>query len=422
MSASQTGGQGASAGEALGAVLAALGPVLDVVDGVVDDAEPPEWCRRRGWDGFLLGLDAARLDACERGDAARLLGARPGVPLDLAELARAVDRLTRLPRFASSPVRLPAPALRGVAARKHEQLAVLLAVIGPMAARAARVVDVGAGRGHFARLSAELFGRPALAVERDAVVARAGAAGAAHRERDVGALPLTFVVTDACVSAPYLERADLAVGLHACGELGDRLVVESAAAGCDLALISCCLQKIRAPARAALSRAGAPLVLRRAALGLTNLTAQPVGVEGGLASWLAARETRLALRKLLRARGVELAAGEEMRGVNRRRAHAGLAALAARVLAARGLPPASAREIDAHARAAQRDHAIVRRLSLPRHLLARLVELAVVLDRATFLEEQGRFVRVATLFARAVSPRNLALAASAERRRLPRVA
>ena len=216
--------------------------------------------------------------------------------------------------------------------------------------------------------------------------------------------------------------ADLAIGLHACGELGDRIVLEAAAAGCNLALISCCLQKIRAPARAALSRVGAPLVLRRATLGLTNLTAQPAGVEGSLEAQLAAREARLGLRALLRARGLEIAPGAEMRGLNRRRAHAGLPDLAARALALRGLAPASPRELRAHERAARRDHAAVRRLALPRHLLARLVELAVVLDRAAFLEEHGIAVRVATFCERAVTPRNLALVASADPARLPPVA
>jgi SAM-dependent methyltransferase len=399
-------------------VLGVLVPVLDIVDGVVEEPGPPEWCRRRGWERFLLRLDEDRLAACERGEAPRAL-AGPDAPPDLANLARAVARLTALPGFAAPPLALPTGALRTVAARKRAQVAALLGVVAPLAARAARIVDVGAGRGHLSRLATELFGRRAVAVDRDAALARAGAARAALRERDVGTLPLTYVVTDACESSAGLGAADLALGLHACGELGDRLVTDAAAAGCDLALISCCLQKIRAPARVALSRAGAPLVVRHAALGLTNLTAQPVGVEGSLSEWLAARETRLALRRLLRARGLAVAAGAEMRGVNRRRAHAGLAALAARVLALRGLPPPTERELAEHAGAARHDYAAVRRLTVPRHLLGRLVELAVVLDRAAYLEEHGHAVRVATLCDRAATPRNLALVATADRERLP---
>jgi SAM-dependent methyltransferase len=417
-----TAGDATDAEARLAAVLAVLEPVLDVVTGAVDEAEPPEWCRRRGWAPFLLGLDDARLTACEGGDPAPLLDVGAGAPRDLVALAHAVERLTRLPRFAAPACALPPAALRGVAARKRAQLAALLGVIAPLAARADRIVDVGAGHGHLSRLAAELLGRHALAVERDVVVARTGRARVAARARDVGALPVSFLVTDACAGPPEVGPADLAIGLHACGELGDRLVVAAGAAACDLVLVSCCLQKIRAAERTPLSRAGAPLALPRGALGLTNLTAQPVGVEGSLAAQLAARATRLALRTLLRGRGVPLAPGEEMRGINRRRAHAGLAALAAPALARRGLPPATPGELAAHEAAARRDHAAIRRLALPRHLLARLVELAVVLDRAAALAERGRAVRVATFCPRAVTPRNLALVASADPGRLPPLA
>ena len=70
------------------------------------------------------------------------------------------------------------------------------------------------------------------------------------------------------------------------------------------------------------------------------------------------------------------------------------------------------------AEASRHFHAI-RRLSLPRNMLARVVELSVVLDRAAHLEENGHFVRVATLFERAVTPRNISLFASRQASRLP---
>jgi hypothetical protein len=189
-------------------------------------------------------------------------------------------------------------------------------------------------------------------------------------------------------------------------------VVAAALAGCDLALVSCCLQKIEAPGRAALSRAGGAFSLRKSDLGRTNLTIRAGGVEATVGENLRAREVRLALRELLRTRGVVVRAGEEMRGVNRRRAHAGLAELASQVLARRGLPPATDAELRAHVEKAHGDHASIRRLSLPRHLLARLVELAVVFDRAARLEESGLRVQVTQLFESSVTPRNSLLVAS----------
>jgi hypothetical protein len=48
-----------------------------------------------------------------------------------------------------------------------------------------------------------------------------------------------------------------------------------------------------------------------------------------------------------------------------------------------------------------------------------LVELTVVLDRASSLEERGHAVRVASFCERSVTPRNVALFASPSRDRLP---
>jgi hypothetical protein len=188
-----------------------------------------------------------------------------------------------------------------------------------------------------------------------------------------------------------------------------------------LALISCCLQKVRASVRIPLSRAARALKLPRAALGLTNLTIGPDGVEATLVENLRAREARLGLRQLLRARGLGIAAGEEMRGVNRRSAQRGLFALASRACSVRSLAAPTEHEVARAAGAAAVAYARIRRLSLPRNLLARLVELAVVLDRAALLEERGFSVRVARLCEQDLTPRNLALFASRRPERLPRV-
>ena len=57
-------------------------------------------------------------------------------------------------------------------------------------------------------------------------------------------------------------------------------------------------------------------------------------------------------------------------------------------------------------------YARARRLSLPRAMLARVLEVFVLLDRALYLEEHGFFVTVGALFPNAVSARNLALVAT----------
>jgi hypothetical protein len=83
----------------------------------------------------------------------------------------------------------------------------------------------------------------------------------------------------------------------------------------------------------------------------------------------------------------------------------------ARAFAIRGQPPPTRQAIDEAARWAHAEHARRRRLSVPRALLARALEVYVLLDRAAYLEANGFEVMIGALFATSVSPRNLALVA-----------
>ncbi|MEP7125260.1 MAG: methyltransferase [Byssovorax sp.] len=399
---------------ALDGVLHALLPVRDILDGRVDDVDPPAWCVDRGWVEFLLALGDDELRRCEAEGLAARADAMPGAPASLVALAADVLACTALPTLTIDRRAAPPSALRSVSERKREQLAALLGAVGPMAARAARIVDVGAGEGHFTRLAAELFDREALGIERSEIRVASATARAQERANEIDARGSVarFVALDACKEPLELAADDLAVGLHACGEVGDRLITAAAAAGCEVALVSCCLQKIAGPTRAPLSRAAQGLTLRKDTLGLTNLTAQPRGIEASLDATLEARQVRFALLRLLRARGVVLAPGEEMRGINRRRAHRGLRDVAERALAQRALPGPTDAEIADHEEESRRLYGVVRRLALPRSMLARLVEIAVVLDRAAALAESGARITVATFVERAVTPRNIVILAS----------
>lgn len=396
------------AAQALERALSVLVPALDIVEGRLDDDTPPAWCEARGWTGFLLSLSDDALAHCESAGLSACIDNLASAPPSLVALARGAAEAARLPRHAALPLAPPADQLQSVPARKRLQLASLLGAVAPMAARARRIVDVGAGRGHFTRIAAESFDVDALGIEREPARVSAAAALAAGTRA-------LFVASDALREDLAFAPDDLLVGLHACGELGDRLVLSAAHAPCDLVLVSCCLQKISGPARAPLSQmaARAGLVLKREALGLTNLTARPVGVEASLADMLTARQHRYALLCLLRARGLDVAPGEEMRGINRRRARLGLGELAARALSLRDLAPATEAEIRAHEEAARLAFSRMRRLSLPRSLLARLTEVAVVLDRAAALEERGHEAQAAIVFDPDVSPRNIAILARA---------
>jgi hypothetical protein len=393
-------------------VLGVALPVQDILEQRVDEAVEPAWCARRGWAPFLLALDEATVRAGEAHGLAEVLPTLADVPPDLRELAREVSAATELPRlYGSTP--LGTEALRSVRFRKRAQLSGLLSAVATMAAGASRIVDVGAGSGHFTRLSAELFQREALGLERNPERVKS-----AQKRADAGAVTASFVTVDAREALQFSEH-DLAIGLHACGELGDKLVEAAAHAQCDLALVSCCLQKISTPTRKPLSNVVETPELRREYLGLTNLTAQPQGVEASIDVTIGARQTRYALGQLLRARGIELETGAEMSGINRRRANAGLATVAQLALSLRKLHPASPAELAHHEAVAAQHYAVIRRLSLPRSMLARLIEVLVSLDRAVHLEERELTVAVATLFERAVSPRNIGIFASRSRLRLP---
>ena len=403
---------------ALAHALETLLPALDIVEQRVDNAQVPAWCERRGWTEFLLGLSADDLQRCEAQGLAAAAPALLGIPKSLAELAAQVRVLSALPTLEASAL-TQAQDFRGVSSRKQQQLSALLSALPPLVAHAKRIVDVGAGSGHFTRLSARHFSREALGLERNAE--RVARASSREREATVSEFSAQFAVLDAFRDGLELRPSDLAIGLHACGELGDTLVRAVAQNGADLALVSCCLQKINTPQRSPLSQAAHELALQKDTLGLSNLTSQAFGVEASIEHTMQARQARYALGELLRARGLVVEPGAEMSGINRRRAHKGLAEIALRATELRGLPPPSAQELaDTEQRAALHFHA-VRRLSLPRNLLGRVIEITVVLDRAAHLLERGYAVQVATLFERAVTPRNIALFASRDAARLPPV-
>jgi len=385
--------------------LRAIGAVLrdhrDVLAGRVVTPAPPPWCRDRGWDAFLLGLDARELERAEEQGLEAMLGERADTPESLRSLAAEVARLTAVD---DAPVP-PPTVLPGVRARKRVQVASLLQLCATEQLSPARIVDVGSGHGHLGRALAAALGVPALGIERDAGRIRAARALATATERyeevQVTAERLSFT------------PGDLAVGLHACGDLGDALVVAAARDGVDTLLVSCCLQKTRAQERTFLSVRGRSigLVLPREVLGLSNLVARSSGVETSMGAIQRARQTRHALHGLLRARGIEVERGEEARGINRRRFQRGLGPVAEHALRARGLAPPTEAEIRLHESRAAEEHGALRRLSLPRSVLGRAVELAVVLDRAAFLEEAGHAVQVRAVFPAEASPRNIGILA-----------
>ncbi len=359
----------------------------------------------RGWASFLLALDDAQLTAIEvRGHAATWPEDTPATLAAFVAEARAVCAMPPLAPPEGAPDAPPRAARRRETPRKRVQVDAFVALVTPLAARATRVVDVGSGHGHLTRELAERIGRPVVGLERDvAVVERARALPSSGAP--------SFAVIDVLRDGLALATGDCVIGLHACGELGDAIVESVARAGNSVALVGCCLQKRRASSRSPLCSAPGlddAIELPRGLLGLSNLTARDEGVEASLADNLAARERRFALARLVAADGARWS-GTHVEGISRRAAHGDLAALVARAFARRGRPCPSPAAIEEAAAWARGEQARVRRLSLPRSLLARALEVLVLHDRALYLEQRGFAVSVGTLFPDPVSARNLAL-------------
>lgn len=373
----------------------------DVLEARPVRAAPPAALLERGWSDWLLGLDDAQVDIVE------ISGTASAWPSDMPASLRAMVLAARdvcvMPAFPSPSSRRVAN--RGETPRKRAQIEALVDLAAPIAARAARVVDVGSGHGHLTRSIAERVARPVVGLERDRTLARR----ARRWSRDDNA---RFHVTDVLGEGLRFVANDCALGLHACGELGDAMVERAAEVGASVVLVGCCPQKRRAPVRQALVREGDPIDLPTRLLGLANLGAGDDGVEAERRTNLAARQRRLALHRLLEEVTGPLRFGAEMDGLNRRAAHDDLATLTQRAFTHRGLATPGRDSIDAAATWARAEHAAVRRLSLPRSLLARALEVFVLLDRASLLERSGARVAIGTVFPASVSARNLGLVAS----------
>jgi len=404
-----------SVSDRLAAVLPLLEEHLDVVEGrVTSSEEPPAWCERRGLSSFLLDLGDTDLALCERDGLASWALRGDGVPQNLRDMAEAVRASTDLgPPRAMAPT---SPVLAGASNRKRAQLGAWHQVLcGPESTLDdrghSRIVDWGSGRGHLTRWAAEVLGLPALGVEREA--------SRVERAREMSPMArVQFDRRDALTQPPPLDPSDLAIGLHACGDLGDALLDAAREVRCDVVLLPCCLQKTASDVwrpRSAQARS-CKVHIRRASLGLANTTPHERGVEVSIEQTMAARGARYALRMLLESRGVPTQPGEEMRGINRRRARRGLPALAEMAFARLGLSPPTASELAWAQDEGKRRHDRVRRLSLPRSMMGRVVEVTHALDRACTLAEAGFAVDVFPLVDAKITPRNLTISGLAPRR------
>jgi hypothetical protein len=384
-------------------VVALLDDTRDIVLSRVE-AMSPGWAEARGWQAYLLGISEADLERADtEGIAAWFLG-DPACPTSLRQLAeRTVEVTSLVPVLPGQPPAVDFPFMN---TRKRGQVAAILRVLREVFPAPSEIVDVGAGRGQLTAQASSALSVTAIGLERDPE--RVAVATALARD-----LPVRFVTADVLsptenplLSMPPDPRR-LLMALHGCGELADALVTAAVATRAAVLLLACCPQKIRGQQRMALMPGGP--AWPRKILGLANVMARTQGIEGALKHALATKKSRLALRTMLATRGTAIPAGEEMRGVNRRKANAGFAIFAQAVCQARGFPAPTPHEIAAADKQAHAHYLAQRRLSLPRSMLGRPLEIFLAIDRALYLQHHGYDTRVVELFPAAYSPRNIAV-------------
>ena len=404
-------------------VLELLGAHADIVAGRPQADVVPEWAAERDWTEFLSGLSDKEVAAAEI-DPAAWLADSAAAPPSLTSLGTHASRLASLYEYSEANLtraKLTAPkARRHVKKRKAAQLHALCGVATLRFAGVSRIVDLGSGHGHLTRaLALALRPNETLGIDwDDARIARAIDLNGDGGDND-GDGAARFVHGDASAAEPAdkLMAGDLVTGLHPCGALGDALVSRARAAGAHVMAVSCCYQKTPEAFRNALSKQAIEraFVVPQHALGLANLSAKSFEGSGTLDSKRAGRRTRLALRLALEARGLVLEPGDEGRGVSKEQVRHGLGTIAPGSFAIHGLSAPTPAELKDAKYRAGRAHGHVSRFALPRHALARALELAIVLDRARYLEEAGWRTDVVPLFPASTSPRNLGIIANAPR-------
>lgn len=363
------------------------------------------WAQARGWSDYLLSLEEDALHEADLKGIAPWFESDTHCPQSLRDLAARVASLTRLPSFNAAKM---TSTVQGASARKNQQITAILQLLPQFFPKPTHLIDVGSGRGHLATLLAQAFMVPTLGMECHPGRVR-------YAKLRTGDAPVEFLSTDvlSSVCSPWEKmsplRDRLIFTLHGCGGLADALVKAAADLKANVLVLSCCPQKIGTSTRLPLINPG--LEIPRKVLGLANVLARSWGIEKPLQDELATKEHRLALRQLFEHRGMYIPIGEEMCGLNRRQPRSGFQALAEAAFRLRRISPPTQDELLSAVRSTHRLYQAIRRLSLPRSMLGRLLEIYLASDRARFLLTMGYTVEILEIFPIEVSPRNIALLA-----------
>ncbi|MBC7660733.1 MAG: methyltransferase [Chitinophagaceae bacterium] len=368
------------------------------------------------WLAWIEGLDAD--DQRAFGDEQRV----EGMPTDLLALLRTCAEFCEWNQLLEMH-RLDDLDIQGLNLKKQHEIQRLLPLLAREAGGIKHAVDIGGGMGHLARLCVKTFGWTFHSIDKDAVLQEKGRWWL-KRSRGLDREKLRFVnATFSDQAAPDIDRlfaepSTLSLGLHTCGPLALSQFQKSLESR-TLVNFGCCYDKMDRTRDLNQSRTAKELNLPWSQAALFLATRSRKGMTDEEFTLLKrVNAYRFSFDLYIRQQWPEL--GFVIAGDAPKALYLGSFATYAldRIthLKLDHEPTGDVLESFYRSPSIQKEATAIFAAHLIRNLFARPLEIAILLDRALWLEEHGFAVELLQVFDRQLSPRNIALVARSKAR------
>lgn len=325
------------------------------------------------------------------------------------ETGEQLTRLPRLQRVASLPSTEPSrseSASHRIPLRKWQQVQELASVVLALRSPSGRYVDCCAGKGHLGRTLGRFTGRPLVLVDQDPSLCRK-AAQLASRQGVAATVCCADVLTGAF--SRVLQPDDLAVALHACGDLHLALAEQVISDRLHSAVLApCCFYRTRRLPFAGLSRDGRCSGLRLDRAALSFATCGTAVAPAGTRARLARKQAWHFAFSAWYRRTSGGAWPHPQREISRRTLAGDFTAFCVAMAKRGSVPPPEAAELSRLEADGWRFLSRAFELERVRHPFRRALEIWLLVDRALWLEEAGVDVEIGTFCSPALTPRNVA--------------
>lgn len=288
----------------------------------------------------------------------------------------------------------------GIKGRKWSQITAFAAQIKQ---DSSEVLEWCAGKGHLGRLIAKAHSRPVVSLEWQQSLCDAGT-----RFADNWDLPQEFICADAFApQQSKLKQEQLAVALHACGDLHVRLLRLASKANTRSIIISpCCYHLIQAEQYQGMSQ-----VVLDSELMLSPHDLQVPLQHSTLAN---AKQVEYRHREIVWRLGFDCLQREVNRSrrylpipsIKQSQLNEGFEAFCHWAAGQKSVQLPVDLDIDLYLELGVQRQRLTRRIDLVAHLFRDILEHWLLLDRVCFLEEQGYSVKLTRFCSEAITPRN----------------